>query len=211
MTLCEQSGPFYMDLSKYKKKSALSCAQMKERCRSDNDPIGLDDWCDIDPSRYVVDVIPRHCFELDTIISWIEQELATGKDPTNPLTRQVITDDELLTLAANYMDNGKTLPTRLYDKLSVIEQRRKPIPVGTWVIECDTGDRLYFPTRAAALVRYREIAADVDNSIISKMRAKINARLGRPLTFDDEIGGGCKLYKVKKTSNRAQPPVTPSS
>jgi hypothetical protein len=74
-------------------------------CHNEDDPISLDKIAELDPENTFSLMIgdKRYCFNLDSLVQWIQH------NPTNPLTRAVLTAQEL----ADITDaNARLLETR---------------------------------------------------------------------------------------------------
>jgi hypothetical protein len=88
-----------------------TCEVFKKSCGSKSDPIGLEDWCDIDPINYVPKgkIGTGQCYELTTIIQWIEQTLKSRKQAIDPLSNLPLKKEEVKYLAEKYKQQGHVL------------------------------------------------------------------------------------------------------
>jgi hypothetical protein len=101
---------------------------MKEICSSNEDPISLDDWCDISPKSYVFPGVinPKQCYNLETLVRAIETRLSAGHAPVDPITNTPLTGNQLIQIAAQHVVNGFELPSLMSQRVQ-LELRRTEI------------------------------------------------------------------------------------
>jgi hypothetical protein len=95
---------------------------MKMRCGSVVDPISLEDWCEIPPALYVRPGVinDRQCYNLSSLITAINARLSARFAPLDPTTNLPLTDDQLLILAAQYVNAGYVLPIDIHLRVKTI-------------------------------------------------------------------------------------------
>lgn len=89
-------------------RSALrgfKCRSMKARCGNSVDPLSLTDWCDIEPQYYVeTDVNQHQCFELRSLIEFLNGRLKQGSTLIDPTNRTELSPTTLILLCAQYIE-----------------------------------------------------------------------------------------------------------
>jgi hypothetical protein len=108
------------------------CAEMKTHCETNNDPIMMEDWCNLNPNLYLRkgDVNPAQCFDLGSLIQLFETQLIAEQPFIDPTNRQNINIDTLMLLCAQYINAGYDLPPNLeryvFDRLDRPVQLEEP-------------------------------------------------------------------------------------
>jgi hypothetical protein len=87
------------------------CSSFKKSCDSEHDPISMVDWCDIDPKNYIPKgkIGSGQCYELTTMIRWIEQTISRSGKAIDPLTNLPLPRDQVQYLADEHEKNGNQL------------------------------------------------------------------------------------------------------
>lgn len=87
-------------------------------CFNEDDPITLESISDLEPENIFVLHVgdKKYCFQLDSLVQWIQH------NPVNPLTRQVITERELVDITDA---NGRLLEKRRREEQNRVSQEMR--------------------------------------------------------------------------------------
>lgn len=185
----------YMDtLGSRARQVNIGCTEMKRRCGTEYDPIGMEDWCDIQTKNYVVDTLAPQCFDLKTLLQVFETQLVNKEQLNNPTNRQPITDEQLLILAANHVQNGEELPPHLHEYTETLLQYVSPTE---WTIKSDVEGVIgHYKTRAKAIQAYKAFARLLIDNGEMTIKEKLTMRLRAARGASLDLFNGFKVHLI---------------